>query len=367
MRSKLFSSVIPGRSTETARRAVGKIWPNGEFSLGYVMETEETGPYEDGWLGKPGPQEVLDEVDEVLCQLELLDAGDGGVDSVHGLPCAVPLTLSDASNSHETPPRAKYGLQGLSAKGRKMIRSGSFLLEQKLGRHDCVMITLTVPTLGREARIAVARSWGILTNRLVQYLSRTLLSQGRPPAIIGCVEIQTARLRKYSEGYLHLHLICPAHSNRGKSWAVSASDLRAYWAESLERVIKSTLPCLPRVETAVVEKSVEAYLSKYLSKGSGEELAAYIEDLGEECVPGQWWFCSARMREAINDNTLAGANVGALLETMVEHLLEVGTGEGFEYIRHVDRPVGGHLVTCGWVGRLAPEMRRELDTMLRTG
>jgi hypothetical protein len=135
----------------------------------------------------------------------------------------------------------------------------------------------------------------------------------------------------------------------------------------LERVIKSTLPCLPRVETAVVEKSVEAYLSKYLSKGSGEELAAYIEDLGEECVPGQWWFCSARMREAINDNTLAGANVGALLETMVEHLLEVGTGEGFEYIRHVDRPVGGHLVTCGWVGRLAPEMRRELDTMLRTG
>jgi hypothetical protein len=121
---------------------------------------------------------------------------------------------------------------------------------------------------------------------------------------------------------------------------------------------------MPRIETAVVEKSVEAYLSKYLSKGSGDEMAGFIEDLGEDCVPGQWWFCSAQMRDAIRASTVHGAACGTLLESMIEHLLEQGTGEGFEYIRHVDRRVGGHLVTCGWVGRLSEDLREELVSML---
>lgn len=364
MRSSIFSSAIPGRSTEQSYRAVGKVWPNGEFSVGYVPSLEDyDAPYDKYLHG--GAQSLPESVvDEFLEGADLWEDEVWAADSLHGLPCDVPITLSDAYNSHSQPPRAKYGLKGLTGKGRKMIRSGAYLLEKKLGKEDVVMITLTVPTLGRDARIAVAKQWGVLTNRLVQYLSRTLVQQGRSPAIVGCVEVQTGRLKKYSEGYLHLHLVCPAHSNAGRLWAIDASELRAWWKSAIERVIRTNLAQLPRVETAIVEKSVEAYLAKYLSKGSDEGLSDFVDDLGEECIPGQWWFCSAPMRDAIRNQTLSGENCGALLETLIEHLLEMGTGEGFEYIRHVDRMVGGKLQTCGWVGRLTPEMRAEIDMML---
>lgn len=364
MRSKLFSSTIPGRSVENTSRPVGRIWPNGEFSLGYVPELEEVDQYKDAYLHGRAQEMEGDALDEYLQGLDLWEDEVWSADSLHGQPCEGSLTLSNALNSHKPPERAKYGLKGLTARGRKMIRSGAFLLEDKLGKDDVVMVTLTVPTLSREGRLAVAKQWGVLVNRLVQYLSRTLLSQGRPAAIVGCVEVQTGRLKKYRQGYLHLHLVAPAHSNKGRFWAIEAGELRAWWQAALERVIGSTLPHMPRIETAIVETSVEAYLAKYLSKGEGDEMAAFIEDLGEDAVPGQWWFCSAPMREKIEQETVSGANCGALLESTIEHLLEQGTGEGFEYIRHVERPVGRALVTCGWVGKLTPELRAELRLML---
>jgi hypothetical protein len=365
MRNKLFKSAIPGRAPEQSFSPVGRIWPNGEFSLGYVPQLEDADSTLWSCLQSPQKRLSPEDDDEYFRQLELWEDEVDANDSLHGQPCSEPLTLSDAYNSHSPPPRAAYGLNGLTGRGRKMIRSGAYLLEQKLGTDDVVMITLTVPTLSREQRQRVAKRWGVLTNRLVQYLTRELLKAGRSPAIVGCVEVQTARLSKYSEAYLHLHLVCPAHSNAGRTWAVSATDLRSWWHGALERVIEATLPNLPRVETALVEKSVEAYLAKYLSKGSDEGMAEFIADLGEECVPGQWWFCSSAMRSAIRENTLEGGNCGALLDSVIQHLLREGTGEGFDYIRHVDRMIGGVPVTCGWTGRLSPALRSELDTMLR--
>jgi len=345
-------------------KPVGRIWPNGEFTLGYGVEGEE-GSREEEWCWTGGRWGLTEE--ELDVRLECLDGWLDAVAAVYSVSAqlaGVYLTLSNTSNSHKPDSRPKYGLKGLTGKGRKMIRSGAYLLEKKLGKDDVVMITLTVPTLSRSERMAVARQWGHLTNRLVQYLSRELVKQGRAAAIVGCVEVQTGRLKKYSEGYLHLHLVCPAHSNEGRTWAVDAKELRSWWKAALERVTKTTLTHLPRVETAIVEKSVEAYLAKYLSKGSDEDLDEFVEDLGEDCVPGQWWFCSAPMRDAIRANTLSGDSCGALLESLIEHLLSMGSGEGFEYIRHVDRLVDGKLKTCGWVGRLAPDLREEVGLML---
>lgn len=346
-------------------KPIGRIWPNGEFTLGYGVQDEE-GSVAQEWSWTGGHRGLTEE--ELDVRLECLDGWLEAVASVYSVSArlaGVYLTLSDTPNSHKPVERAKYGLKGLTGKGRKMIRSGAYLLEQKLGRDDVVMITLTVPTLGREQRIEVARQWGKLTNRLVQYLTRVLVSQGRSPVIVGCCEVQTGRLKKYSEGYLHLHLVCPAHSNEGRVWAIDASELRAWWKAAIERVIGASLPYLPRVETAIVQKSVEAYLAKYLSKGSDEGMEEFIEDLGEDCVPGQWWFCSAPMRDAIRQRTLSGEACGALLESLIEHLLTVGDGEGFEYIRHVDRLADGKLKTCGWVGRLDPGLKSEIEDMLR--
>ena len=342
----------------------GRLWPNGEFTLGYSFDGEESVEVEDwAWTGGAGGLSS-DELDE---RLECLHGWLDCVNRVNEVDSALALqilTLSNGSIPHKTLDRAQKGLKGLSGYGTKMIRSGCYLLEERLGKEDCVMITLTVPTLDRTGRRRLAEQWGTVTNRLLQYLSRALGRSGRSPAIVGCVEIQTSRLAKFQQGYLHLHLVCPAHSNTGGQWAIDALDLRTWWGECLERFSGSSLPHSPRVETAIVKKSVEGYLGKYLSKGSGDDLAAFIEDLGEDAVPSQWWFATSAMKSAIKRGTATGRNCGALLDSMINHLLEQGTGEGFEYIRHVDCDLNGLPVTVGYVGRLSPGLREEMFAML---
>lgn len=340
--------------------AAGTIWPNGEFSLGYSRLGQETDSEHEASWTQPERAISGEEMDARLEAAREMAEAAATAWSMHAQAGILPLTLSNVWNSDRPPTPTKNGLKGLTGYGTKMLRSGCFLLEERLGTDDCVMITLTVPTIGRDARRRLAQRWGVLTNDLVRYLTRRLVSKGRPPAIVGCVEIQTGRLEKYRQGYLHLHLVCPAHSNTGGTWAIDASDLRTWWKSAIERIIGCELPILPRVETAIVEKSVEAYLGKYLSKGTGDELAAFIGDLGEEAVPGQWWFMSARMREAVKSGTAVGRNVGAILDAMVNHLLEVGTGEGFEYIRHIDCEMNGRRITVGYIGRLSPALRDEL-------
>ena len=307
------------------------------------------------------------ELDERLeCLHGWLDAV-AEVYSASGKLAQLALTLSNAPNSHAAREPLKYGLNGLTGNGAKMLRSACFLLEEKFGKDDVTMATFTVPTLTRVERARLAGSWGVLTNRLVQFLRGELLKAGRPQVIAGCVEIQSSRLESRGEGYLHLHVVWPAHSNSGRRWAVEADDARAWWKAALERIVGRELPCAPRVETAVVKKSVEAYMGKYLSKGSDDCLGQFVADLGYESVPGQWWFASGFMKQWIKSETLGGRNLGVLLESYIEYTVTKGTGAGFEWLRHVDLDLQGRLVTVGFVGRLDRATKAELDMLLSSG
>jgi hypothetical protein len=228
-------------------------------------------------------------------------------------------------------------------------------MEQRFGKEDVTMATFTVPRLDRAERILLARRWGVLTNDLVRRLKSFLAEAGRPQVIAGCVEIQSSRLESRKEGYLHIHAVWPAHSNTGGLWAVRAEEIRTWWKSAIERIIGRELPCAPRIETAVVETSVEHYMGKYLSKGGDDCLGQFVADLGYESVPGQWWFASAEMKRWVKSETIGGRNVGALLDTYIQYTITSGTGAGFDWLRHVDLPLSGRLVTVGYVGRLSAD------------
>jgi hypothetical protein len=146
---------------------------------------------------------------------------------------------------------------------------------------------------------------------------------------------------------------------------VGVNRLRLWWKSALERVIGRTLECTPRVETAIVEKSVEAYLGKYLSKGSDDCLGQFVADLGYESVPGQWWFASAYLKAKIKAETLTGEAVSETLEAYINHTITAGSGAGFEWLRHVDLNIEGRLVTVGYVGRLDKQTKSDLDLLMR--
>lgn len=326
------------------KRNYGRIWPNGNFSVGI-------GPVGSSSLEDDGCDDVA------IARLG---------DSETAAEAALRLTSSNALNSHtpsEPPPQR--GLKGITGHGQQMLRSACYLMERDYGNADLCFATLTVPTLPKGARFLLAQNWSELVRQLLQWVSRRLIAAGRPTKVCGCTEIQTARLTARGEGYLHLHVVWPAHSNASfRLWAVEWAEMREWWEKALIRFSCCELPHHPRVELAPVKKSAERYMGKYLSKGSGEALEEFIADLGESSVPSAWWFATADIRHQIKHETASGPNTGELLHSVIQACLEDGDLSYFEWIRPVMVTLTDCPVHLGWCGRLRPGARDELLNML---
>lgn len=326
------------------KKFFGRIWPNGNFSVG---------------VGAVGVQAL--EMEE---ESEVPQARYGAAGSIADAVSA--LTSSNALNSHTPNPEpTQRGLKGITPMGQQMLRSACYLLERDYGNQDLCFATLTVPALPRGARFLLAQNWSELVRQLLQWVSRKLMSAGRPIKVCGCTEIQSGRLASRGEAYLHLHLVWPAHSNSaGRLWAVEWAEIRDWWERALVRFSCCELPHHPRVELAPVKKSAERYMGKYLSKGSGEALDGFIADLGEYSVPPTWWFMTADMRHQVKDETSRGSNTGALLYAVVEQALSEGDLGDFVWVRPVMLAFGDREIHIGWCGRLAPWARDDCFGLL---
>jgi len=331
-----------GRTVD--KKLFGRIWPNGNFSLG-------SGPVGCSALENDGADEI-----------GVARFGDSG--DIQAAVAA--LSSSNALNSHKPiSPTSERGLKGITGFGQQMLRSACFLMERDYGKSDLTFATLTVPTMPKGARWLLARNWSELVRQLLQWVSRRLMQSGRPTKVVGCTEVQSRRLESSGEAYLHLHLVWPAHSNcGGRRWSVDWEDLRDWWKKALIRFSCYVSQHNPRVETCIVRKSAERYMGKYLSKGNGECLEQFIEDLGEESVPPTWWFMTADVRHQVKAETAHGPNTGTILDAVIQNALGDGDLSMFEWIQPVmivftDRPV--HI---GWCGRLRADTRDDLLTLL---
>jgi len=337
MRNGIRKRLGTKRQSTPTRKPSGSLWPNGEFGLGYysdqvINENENEWMWaQDGELSERSP-----DLEEAVRS----------------------ITSSDAPNSE------KRGLKGITTYGARNLRSAAYLLETRLGRSDCALWTFTLPCLSASGRRSMSESWGKVTNELVKTFTRRLVHAGRSPSIAGCVEIQTARMERTGEAYLHIHLICPLWSNEWAGYAVDVDRVRGWWHRCIERFSGEELNTMPRVQVEQVRKSMEGYIGKYLSKGSQSELDAFIADLGPDAVPGQWWFASSTMKKAIKASTHRGSAFGALMENVISYAFREGCLDAFEYIRHVDVEIDGVRYTAGYYGKLKPGAVASIVKML---
>lgn len=330
------------KATEKKKVPVGTIWPCGDFSLGYrrVDDSETT-------IGE-----------EMAYTREYPHAGEGAVRALLDSPAKFSQAPKCAW------PRRKYGLKGLTALGRKMVRSGAQLIGERAGDRNCSFLTLTVPPLQENERRLVAETWGETLRQLIQWLSRRLKRRGLPQAVVSASEIQTGRMKASGEGYLHLHLCFPGRLSRSKAWAVRIEDVRAWWEKRLLAVTGlSSLPWT-QIKMVPVEKTVAGYLSKYLSKGS-HDIRSFIDDLGECSVPAQWWNMSKLARDWVKRAIIRSEPCGWLLEQFVEAALTGAVDVPPYSIRHVDVRYSGALITVGWYGYLKPPVLSDLTAMLK--
>ena len=211
-------------------------------------------------------------------------------------PPAAALGLSLARNS-KRPPR--YGLKGLPATGRKQVWRALALLEDE--RRVLSFWTVSLPT---DALIALARldAWPLFQDRVRKELGRRLRIAGLPVRLVGVAELQPKRSLAAGFPCPHLHLVFQGRRSPSSHWALSPADLdeviRAALATAGVHAPDGTAPedwLATAGNVQQVKKSVRAYLSKYMTKGSGDT-ARWVGTEAEALLPRQWWFWSRPLR-----------------------------------------------------------------------
>lgn len=384
----------------------GRIWPSGDFSMGYRRVAgdargrldlrSEVRRIDDGdYRGLPENYEYLGRGHVVrhepgMSASDLLDA-DAFHENVNcGVGGATPLTLANVRNSHTGifcgyPPalarslagwlalivpkghRPQYGLKGMTGYGKKMVRSAATLIERWASRRRTTFCTISMPDLPQEKRVRLAELWPEYLRQLIQFLVRRLERQGLPSAVCSVTEVQPKRLADGGRAYLHLHLVWPNRRARYGNWAVSALAVRA-WSECfLERNGLFPDGAWVRCNVQPVKKSAVGYLSKYMSKGLND-IAAMAQDLGWGAIPKQWWNMSKAARDMVKSELAHGDDVGRLILATVNGIFsgQLPFRDCLWALHEVMLNIDGTPRGVGWRGAMKEGYRKDLLALLDT-
>lgn len=324
---------------------VGKLWPNGEFGLGFQKRSQMTHKVKEevSVFENPTKPEMLAYACRQAIRQRWCD------ETGNSLPS---LGLSPHVKSHK---RQKRGLKGISSYGRKMVRSGAYLLQKRYGRNRLSFLTLTLPSVSVEQSYEISRNWSEIVRKFLQSLGRLLRRRSMPATVVGCTEIQESRLESSGVLGLHLHLVFVGRSARS-GWVVSYKEARKLWKRELDRVLGEDLNCDSTENMERVKKDAEQYLGKYMSKGLSSVQSLVNQGLGD-VLPSSWWCMTMELRRwiALSMRRLEGEGA-SLFVRLVEIDAEV-----FLYHKPVEITMGdGEKLKVGYFGKLKREFIQSL-------
>lgn len=275
---------IPGRRYGGTMEPCGRLWPNGEFSVGYSPS---------------GGLEAL--------ETEIERAVEG----------VAHLGLAIESNSHTekdtgAPPR---GTGGMTSYGRRLLRNAVSRLESVHGNECLSFVTLTLPQLEYEEFWACSSNWSEIVRVFYQKLGRLLESRGLPKSYAGCTELQPERSETEDVPALHLHFVVCGRKGRREAWRLRPSEFREVWASACSLYLFNQYDWSACENVQAVKYSAAAYLAKYVAKSGGCNPKIRSDGTGWS-LPTAWFNCSLGLKRWVTDNT----RVDGVLMGMLEYL-----------------------------------------------
>ncbi len=276
----------------------------------------------------------------------------------------------------------RRGLKGITAYGKRMVKSACAILQQRHGRKNLTFGTLTLPALMAGQLLMVSENWGNLKGRFSEELSRLLKRRGLDTDWVDVTEIQAKRWRRRSEVALHLHYLHHgrepgkiyehpgvAANDPSTKWAIHPREIRAIWQRLLQNLLGVEVDCSTATRIEEVRLSAAHYLGKYMSKG-GKITKQIIEAHRSHFLPSAWYGVSAALRREIRDaiTHLTTQQAHFFLDNL-EHLRSIGVVEWL-YPIYQDMWLPGDLAPgdqlVGVVGTLCGEqalryIKGELD------
>lgn len=279
------------------------------------------------------------------------------------------LGLSVPVKSHKCPPkppetRERKG-QGFSSHGRRMVRNGAWWLEKNFGKARLSFLTCTLPDRALELMEAsgeAAALWAEIVRQFEQWLKRQLRTHQLCDFIVGVTEVQPDRWKNSQKVGLHLHWAFQGRATYRGDWAIGKKRFLAGWLKIVSNVLGQKVEGSSATRVEQVKKSVENYLSKYMSKG-GEFITEIIVAGKRDLLPTSWWNISFELRRIIKSLIIPiSEQAKNVLYDTREALKEQGIIQWF-YVHEIDIVQShGEVMTIpvAFVGKFAKPEYREM-------
>lgn len=317
-------------STHPVRLLSARIYPNGEFGVGFIPRPKkraadkkyDRGEYENYSLQT-----------EIHNQYDLIEDSTDVLYTKREVQVLRPKLGIGSELSQTT---QKQGSKGITAHGRKMLRNAGTIIDLicKGKRHHLPQMgTLTIPSLEKDAMIAIAKNWAYIQKRFFEKCKRRYARLGKRFYYASCSEIQPGRWIERREIGLHIHFLFISYRLSANKWSLPDQWVRNEWKSTLESVVgKGIITGNLNYRRETVRSSSAAYLAKYASKGT-EFIREVSEEYGTDVLPSRWWSMSSPLRKCILKHIQTSQSVGA------EVLLELCKTEDRRFIKYVREAV----------------------------
>jgi len=271
------------------------------------------------------------------------------------------LGLSSVANFDSVenePPR--YGLKGITSFGRRRVRNAAWMMAKSVGRYRLTFATVTLPELPPDELGIIQERWHEVVDNYRREMSRKLKRWGLSGELVGVTEIQEKRYAESGFPVLHLHTVFVGMGTSG-GWAIRPEDHDRIWRKSIQAVFHGPLPDFGKAcQLASVEKDVEGYLGKYMSKGSAV-IAKVVADGYDWVLPKQWWNCS---RSLVRKMSVRMRFFSEGTEWLVNRAADHDQGIwAFYAVVEIDT-ADGEKISVGSYGRLTPRANRQVREFL---
>lgn len=266
-----------------------------------------------------------------------------------------PMGLSDATICHKSSTKnskkaAKRGSKGITTHGKRQVRCGCVLLEQKYTKNCLSFLTATLPAFSNvlEFRL-ICKNWSYLVRAFVQELKRILARRGISQSMVWVTEIQEDRYQYSGEVAPHLHLVMVGKKNRfDKHWAISKGEVRSLWERLLGNLLGRPVTCQAATRVERPRKSLQGEFSSYLSKG-GKMFEQIVKDGKSDQLPSNYSGCTDNLKRAIE--SLTERLTGEAAEKFIDNLENMKqAGLLFYKPIIIYAPNLGRDITVGYVG-----------------
>ena len=322
------TSVLPRKSSIKLR-----LWPSLDFTVGQAQppkKDRERNPYtyerDAYWNGYRWQSFVqvkinvflLRQIDRAAGELTLeqlgmlLDAYERGDRHQDALRVAEKINsymgLSDATNSHKHSQqrisyREKRGSKGITAFGKRMVKSAGVLLERAHGLKNLMLGTATLPALLPDEMKLVCESWSELKRQFFQELQRLLERRGLSADYVCVTEIQEKRWQQWGVIAPHFHWVCQGRKNSRSHWAITPTEMKTIWQRLLSNLLGREVDGSASTRIECPRCSLGKELGKYLSKG-GKVLKSIADANRSSELPSAWWGAARPLKQRVKQAVL---------------------------------------------------------------